>query len=182
MGSSDQLSEGGGITWKELMENSRIAVPVIYRGIVTSLSKLSEVKQRFHTFSEAAGQKCTQAQQGRLSLPHLGRLDGWKADHPEASSQHVWHLDEVAVTIDRWSPCSLPMWPGLFRAQRLSFQKEHSQRGWLESKCPKSLVSCKAFSDLAQKSRHHCHRILLVTCESLRVGRGCVARSRGEGI
>lgn len=80
VGSSDQLRREAGIAWKELMENNRIAVPVIYRGIVTNLFKLTEVKQQpFYTFSEAVGQKCTQAQQGRLSRPHLGRLDGWKA-------------------------------------------------------------------------------------------------------
>lgn len=73
MGSSDQLRREAGITWKELMENSRIAVPVIYRGIVTSLSKLSEVKQPFHTFSEAAGQKCTQGTAGALVSASPGK-------------------------------------------------------------------------------------------------------------
>ena len=108
---------------------------------------------------------------------------GGRLDHLEASSQHVWHLDEVAVTVDRWSPCSLPMWPGLFRGQRLSFEKKHSQREWLESKYPKSLSRiCKALSLFLTSSEvtwHHYHHILLVACESLRVGRGCVIHSRG---
>ena len=80
---------------------------------------------------------------------------GGRLDHLEASSQHVWHLDEVAMTVERWSPCSLPMWPGLFRAQRLSFEKKHSQREWLESKSQKpgqKLQGSLSLSDLAQKS------------------------------
>ena len=59
------------------------------------------------------------------------------------------------MTVERWSPCSLPMWPGLFRAQRLSFEKKHSQREWLESKSQKpgqKLQGSLSLSDLAQKS------------------------------
>ena len=36
-----------------------------------------------------------------------------------------------------------------------------------------------SFWPSSEVTRHHCHCILLVTCESLRVGRGCVAHSRG---
>lgn len=62
-----------GITWKELMENSRIAVPVIYHGIITNLSKLGEVKQPFYTFSEAVSQKCTQGTAGALVSASPGK-------------------------------------------------------------------------------------------------------------
>ena len=73
VGSSDQLRREAGITWKELMENSRIAVPVIYCGIVANPSKLSEVKQPFFTFSEAVGQKCTQGTAGALVSDSPGK-------------------------------------------------------------------------------------------------------------
>ena len=74
MGSSDQLRREAGIAWKELLENNRIAAPVIYRGIVSNLSKLSEVKQQpFYTFSEAVGQKCTQGTAGVLVSASPGK-------------------------------------------------------------------------------------------------------------
>lgn len=120
------------------MENSRIAVPVIYRGIVTSLSKLSEVKQHFIRSVRLQVRNAHRAQQGACLCLTWEDLMGGRLDHPEASSQHVWHLDEVAVTIDRWSPYSLPYGLGFSEHKRLSFQKEHSQRVAKRGKCPKA--------------------------------------------
>ena len=97
MGSSDQSGREAGIARKELTENRRAAVPVIYR-CITNLPKLSEVKQHhFICLGTLWVRNSDRAQQGRLSLLQLGRLAGGRLDYLEASSLHVWHLGEEAV-------------------------------------------------------------------------------------
>lgn len=79
MGSSDQSRREAGVARKELTENSRVAVPVIYR-CITNLSKLSEAKrQPFYMFREAVGQKFRQGTAGALVSASAGKTCWRKA-------------------------------------------------------------------------------------------------------
>ena len=46
---------------------------------------------------------------------------GGRLDHLEASSQHVWHLDEFAVTVERWSPMQPPHAAWAFQSTEAEF-------------------------------------------------------------